>query len=234
VLQSVLLVASELRRAAFAAWFSETVAAGQIQMETCSIRRLQARIRHGRPAGTLLVDMGSEFSCDELRSIVTYVRRFWPQSYVLVVGGGTFAEVVVAARAGAQGCLTFGSGAGDVSGVLADVRAHGFALPPGAGPTRSVSVPGAAQFISPLPGFTDLTTREKEVARLMALGMTNGEIGVRLGIRPETAKWHAKHVLNKLGVHGRTRLAALWHGSVEYRQSAVLPRPPSDMACAPC
>ena len=52
-----------------------------------------------------------------------------------------------------------------------------------------------------------LTTREVEVAELMALGMTNREIATRLVLSPSTAKVHAFNVMKKLGAS--TRLGAI-------------------------
>src|SRR5687767_5683809 len=48
-----------------------------------------------------------------------------------------------------------------------------------------------------------LTEREREIAALMSLGRTNGEIAEALGITFATAKWHVSQVLSKLGVERR-------------------------------
>jgi DNA-binding CsgD family transcriptional regulator len=52
-----------------------------------------------------------------------------------------------------------------------------------------------------------LTTREKEVFSLLPLGITNAEIGVKLGITTGTAKLHVERILNKLGLTDRTQAA---------------------------
>jgi DNA-binding NarL/FixJ family response regulator len=54
-----------------------------------------------------------------------------------------------------------------------------------------------------------LTQRESEVLRLLALGLTNKEIGQSLHISYETVKEHVQHILRKLGVADRTQ-AAIW------------------------
>jgi len=53
-----------------------------------------------------------------------------------------------------------------------------------------------------------LTSREFEVARLIAEGMTNGEIADELSIARKTASAHVEHILAKLGVARRAEIAA--------------------------
>lgn len=53
-----------------------------------------------------------------------------------------------------------------------------------------------------------LTDREVEVLRLVADGMTNGQIGTRLFMSPKTASVHVSHILAKLGAANRTEAAA--------------------------
>jgi predicted ATPase/DNA-binding CsgD family transcriptional regulator len=52
-----------------------------------------------------------------------------------------------------------------------------------------------------------LTRREREVARLVARGLTNREIAEALVITEGTAGIHVQHVFDKLGVHSRAQLA---------------------------
>lgn len=53
-----------------------------------------------------------------------------------------------------------------------------------------------------------LSDREQEVLQLMAAGLTNREIAVRLVITAETVKKHVANVCAKLGVRNRTEAAA--------------------------
>lgn len=64
---------------------------------------------------------------------------------------------------------------------------------------------GAAVSVS--PGDERLTERELQVLGLIAHGLTNREIGERLGIAPGTAKIHVERILAKLGVVDRTQAA---------------------------
>ncbi|MBD3923542.1 AAA family ATPase [Nocardioides cavernae] len=64
--------------------------------------------------------------------------------------------------------------------------------------------------IGPRERRTDgvLTEREVEVLRLVAEGMTNGQIGTTLFMSPKTASVHVSHILAKLGAANRTEAAA--------------------------
>ncbi|WP_330252885.1 protein kinase [Nocardia sp. NBC_00565] len=53
-----------------------------------------------------------------------------------------------------------------------------------------------------------LTKREREVAELVAEGLTNRQIAARLVISPRTADGHLEHLLTKLGFTSRAQIAA--------------------------
>ncbi len=55
-----------------------------------------------------------------------------------------------------------------------------------------------------------LTSRESEIASLIADGHTNAEIAERLGISFWTAKWHVSEIITKLGVDSREEVAEAW------------------------
>jgi len=59
-----------------------------------------------------------------------------------------------------------------------------------------------------------LTTREAEVLRLLALGLTNREVGEQLGISPKTAGHHVQHIYTKIGAstRGAATLFAIENG----------------------
>jgi non-specific serine/threonine protein kinase len=54
-----------------------------------------------------------------------------------------------------------------------------------------------------------LTKRQRQVAGLLAQGVSNRGVAVVLGIREGTAKLHVAAVLNRLGVTSRDRVAQL-------------------------
>ena len=57
-------------------------------------------------------------------------------------------------------------------------------------------------------GSLALSPRERDVLLLVAAGMGNTDIGVRLGISRSTVKYHLGSVFEKLGVHSRAEAVA--------------------------
>lgn len=55
-----------------------------------------------------------------------------------------------------------------------------------------------------------LTTRQDEVAALVTQGLTNREIGERLGIDERSAEGHVERIRIRLGVRSRAQIAAWW------------------------
>lgn len=51
----------------------------------------------------------------------------------------------------------------------------------------------------------ELSDREREVVQLMAKGMSNQEIALKLNITEGTVKFHVNNILSKLQVHDRTQ-----------------------------
>ena len=72
---------------------------------------------------------------------------------------------------------------------------------------------------------SNLTSREKEVLRLMAVGKSNKEIGSSLDVTEGTVKVHVNHILAKLGVTGRVEaiMTALQRGFVHLVDSVQAP-----------
>jgi len=65
---------------------------------------------------------------------------------------------------------------------------------------------------SPADSGTQLTRREREVAVLVADGLTNRQIAARLVISRRTAETHVQHILAKSGFTSRIQLVARYAG----------------------
>jgi len=78
------------------------------------------------------------------------------------------------------------------------------------GPTlapRIMRMAGFAPFGGGIPRLAALTPREREVAALVAQGLTNVEVAKRLTVSIPTVKSHLASVYEKLGLHTRVALA---------------------------
>jgi DNA-binding CsgD family transcriptional regulator len=97
----------------------------------------------------------------------------------------------------------------DAVAIVAEVRATATIL--GSGPflvrTDELAKAGRGRGFEDEP-WRPLTVREFEVARLIAEGLTNSEIAVRLNIAPKTVSAHVEHILAKLGAARRAEVAS--------------------------
>jgi DNA-binding CsgD family transcriptional regulator len=56
----------------------------------------------------------------------------------------------------------------------------------------------------------ELTPRQRQVIELISRGYTNAEIGARLGVSMDGAKWHVSEILSKLALSSREEVAEYW------------------------
>lgn len=119
--------------------------------------------------------------------------------------------VVGALRAGASGFLLKTSDPQALISAVKESAAANTTL----GPTvlaRLVDTYVAQNAPTPtVLGLADLTSRELEVLRSMARGLSNAEIATELCLAETTVKTHVARVLNKLGVRDRVQAVVLAH-----------------------
>ena len=60
-----------------------------------------------------------------------------------------------------------------------------------------------------MPGWNDLSPREKAIVARVAAGLTNRDIAGDLRLSPGTVKNYLSSALWKLGVHNRTQAAVI-------------------------
>ena len=113
--------------------------------------------------------------------------------------------VLDAIRAGARGFLLKDATFDELSEAIRAVAAGGSLVRPGVTERvldRATHVDRSFEVALRPDG---LTTREREVVRLLAGGYSHKEIAYALRVAEGTAKNHVSNVLSKLGVRDRTR-----------------------------
>ncbi|GAB3935470.1 response regulator transcription factor [Kribbella albertanoniae] len=74
------------------------------------------------------------------------------------------------------------------------------------------------------PSVLDLLTeREREIVGLVALGLSNDEIALRLVLAPSTAKTHVNRAMTKLGCRDRAQLVVIAYQTGLVRPGTVVP-----------
>jgi DNA-binding NarL/FixJ family response regulator len=171
--------------------------------EAGSVAEAIARVPAVRP-DVVVVDMrlpdgnGAEV-CRQLRARVPGVRTLVLTSYA------DPDAVAAAIRAGASGYVLKQVRGPALVSAVRTVAAGGTLFDPEAGPR-----PAAGR--RPVNGdnrLAQLTDQERTVLRLIGEGLTNRQIGVRMGLAEKTVKNYTSHLLAKLGLERRTQAAIL-------------------------
>ena len=110
-----------------------------------------------------------------------------------------------ARRAGVRGVLRDDATAEELIAAVAATMAGLVVLHPAAVIARPAAEAGSRRASE----GTGLTPRELEILEMMAEGMSNRRIAVRLGISGYTVKFHVASVLGKLGAASRTEAVTL-------------------------
>ena len=128
----------------------------------------------------------------------------------LVAVHGDPALVDSAIRLGADGYLLKASRAEEVVEAIRDIAGGGNHFSVGLAPAAGELDPGAGP-------FHRLSTRELEVLRLIAEGLSAKAIAAQLSVSPKTVEAHRSSLLRKLGMRKATELVryAVRYGLLE-------------------
>jgi two-component system nitrate/nitrite response regulator NarL len=114
-------------------------------------------------------------------------------------------DLMAAMKAGARGYVLKGISGRDLRAILKEIHAGRTYLAPGLayGALKELTRPRISNPID------ELTRREREVLALVASGLSNAEIGGRLGLAEKTVKHYMTSILGKLQVASRVEAALL-------------------------
>ena len=115
---------------------------------------------------------------------------------------GDLAQARAALAAGARGVLARDADPEQLQAALLAVH-HGLLV------VDDIAGPLVRPRASALPTAETLTPRETEALQLLSEGLSNRQIGERLGIGERTAKFHVNSILAKLGALSRTEAVVL-------------------------
>ena len=127
-----------------------------------------------------------------------------PKLRIIVTGAGTDEEVIFKViAAGAKGYVQEAASAQELARAIYAVH-EGFIW----APRRVISMFIDRSKILQNPNLRpwELTSREKQVLRMLVEGRSNKEIGVPLGIEERTVKAHVAKMMRKVGVRNRIAL----------------------------
>jgi DNA-binding NarL/FixJ family response regulator len=134
-------------------------------------------------------------------------RRMPRQKVIILTTFGLDEYIIEALRAGASGFLLKDAPVDELVGAVRAVAAGDALLSPAV--TKRLLDQVARRLPAPTvrdeTALAGLTDREREVLRLLALGMTNAEIGAALVVSDPTVKTHVSSVLQKLGLRDRVQ-----------------------------
>jgi DNA-binding NarL/FixJ family response regulator len=146
--------------------------------------------------------------------IVSLLTREFPRTRVIGMGLiPTQLDIVEFVQAGAAGFILKDATIGDVLGTIRAVARGMKVLPPlltGSLFTHVVEhalSKGKAQ----AAGAVRMTKREREIVALIADGLSNKDIALRLNIEVYTVKSHVHNILDKLALHSRLQISVFVH-----------------------
>ncbi|MQB41729.1 response regulator transcription factor [Rhizobium sp. ICMP 5592] len=147
-----------------------------------------------------------------LEAIPLILEHVPDQKIVMLTVSEASDDVTTALRSGAKGYVLKGVGSRALAEILRTVASGETYVAPTLS-ARLISGQGAAPAKADL--VRELTDRESEVLQLVATGLSNKQIGLKLDLHEKTVKHHMTQIFTKLGVANRTEAAMAFRDAQE-------------------
>ena len=177
-----------------------------------TVRRTRATVPDVLVLDLNLPEMRGDEVCHAIADLTTTV--------LILSASGEEADVLAAVKAGASGYLVKSASPSEIREAVTATGAGDAVFTPGLaglvlGEFREMSSQARAAAPaeeeakgepSGLPGVPELTERETQILRYVAMGMTAKEIAADLVISHRTVQNHVQNILGKLHLHNRVEL----------------------------
>jgi DNA-binding NarL/FixJ family response regulator len=116
-------------------------------------------------------------------------------------------DIMAALKEGAKGYILKGIGSSMLADILRGIANGESYVSPSLAARLLVEMRNREAGEPPEDPLSSLSRREEEILRLVAVGLSNKEVGLKLDIQEKTVKHHMTRILNKLQVRNRTEAA---------------------------
>ena len=184
-----------------------TTAVGTAADGPSTVRRTRATVPDVLVLDLNLPEMRGDEVCTAIGDLTTKV--------LILSASGEEPDVLAAVKAGASGYLVKSASPAEIRDAVTATGAGDAVFTPGlaglvlgefremSSRARTEPEPVTAEPSSPVP---ELTERETEILRYVAMGMTAKEIAADLVISHRTVQNHVQNILGKLHLHNRVEL----------------------------
>ena len=142
-----------------------------------------------------------------LNAILPILEINSEQKIMMLTVSETSDDVLSALDKGAKAYVLKGVGSRALADIVRSVAAGETYVSPTLSARLLSDMSSAAAIAKQSNPINDLTSREHEVLNLVAEGLSNKRIALRLGVHEKTIKQHMTHIFAKLGTSNRTEAA---------------------------
>ncbi|WFU11408.1 response regulator transcription factor (plasmid) [Rhizobium sp. CB3090] len=171
------------------------------------------RIADDERPDVLLLDISMPGGGLDALSLI--LERVPDQKIVMLTVSEASDDVTAALKNGAKGYVLKGVGSRALAEILRTVASGESYVAPTLS-ARLISGDGDAS-LRKADLLRDLTGRESEVLQLVAAGLSNKHIGLKLDLHEKTVKHHMTQIFTKLGVANRTEAAMAFRDALDNR-----------------